>query len=151
MTSVIRNIGGSPRGKWQLCHGSAPSARLLGLALLSVALSITACAANRASTGAFRDIAAIETRLQRQSSTKSDVEKLLGAPDGYGGATLPFAPAPRDVWFYQDIGATDAASRAGGIVEMKLRQQILLVFFQGGLFDGFMWYSTAIPALSKTQ
>jgi hypothetical protein len=93
----------------------------------------------------------LEARLERQISTKGDVEKLLGSPDGRGSAALPLAPEPREVWFYQDIEATDVTAIPGGIIEMKVRQQILLVFFHGGFFDGFMWYSTAMPALGKTQ
>ena len=119
--------------------------------LLSVIFLFSACGGTRVSSGAFRNIEALEARLERQISTKGDVEKLLGSPDGRGSAALPLAPEPREVWFYQDIEGTDVTAKPGGIIEMKLRQQILLVFFYGGFFDGFMWYSTAMPALGKTQ
>jgi hypothetical protein len=135
---------------WQGHRRRATGLGLLVTGLLAVAIVFSGCAATHTSTGAFTDLKAIETRLQLQSSTKADVEKLLGAPAGYGGMALPYAPIAREVWFYQDLEATDATARPGGIIEMTVRQQILLVFFQGGFFDGFMWYSTAIPALGKT-
>ena len=136
----------SPR----LCHQRNRDGWRLVVKLLSVTLLLSACS-TRVSSEAFRNIDALDTRLERQISTPGDVEKLLGSPNGRGSAALPLASGPREVWFYQDIEATDVTAVPGGIIEMKVRQQILLVFFHGGFFDGFMWYSTAMPALGKTQ
>ena len=38
----------------------------------------------------------------------------------------------------------DYASRSGRLV-MTLRQQLLLVFFKGDRFDGYLWTTNAAP------
>ena len=57
----------------------------------------------------------------------------------------PFSPTdtkPREVWYYEDIEATDYKSEEG-ILTMSMRQQILLIFFERGVFDGYMWTTNA--------
>ncbi len=120
-------------------------------------------------SGAFRAAPAIEAQLKRGVSTRADVQKLLGVPNGSGAAILPAAGFDRDrvikaaegsassaqdflqreVWFYEDISMTDLASTGGGYVA-KLRQQLLMIFFKGELFDGFFWTTnSASPQISR--
>jgi hypothetical protein len=94
-------------------------------------------------TGAFIQVNRLDNELQRGVSTKMDVQQILGAPEGFGSAILPTDPKPREVWFYDDIEATDFKSEGEGIMRVKVRQQILLVFFEKGVFDGYMWFSNA--------
>lgn len=109
-------------------------------------------------TGAFRATQTIETQLKRGVSTKADVQKLLGVPNGSGAAVLPslafnrervvkaseagVSSAPdfgqREIWYYEDVAMTDMKSTSAGYVA-NLRQQILLVFFMGDVFDGYLW------------
>jgi hypothetical protein len=44
----------------------------------------------------------------------------------------------REIWYYEDIAMTDLKSTDAGYVA-NLRQQLLLVFFMGDLFDGYFW------------
>lgn len=71
-----------------------------------------------------------------------DVRRVLGAPKGMGGAVIPTDPVAREVWFYSDIEIT-GMSGATGVVRANMRQQILLVFFQREVLDGFVWFSNA--------
>src|SRR5262245_29275146 len=105
----------------------------LGLALTSPVSQ----AQKTLGTGAFPNTAAIERQLRRGDSRKADVQRVLGVPNGTGRAEmLPYAAiqgaslgdGPREIWFYDDIEVTDMASSAG-VMTMKVRQQILLVFF----------------------
>lgn len=97
-------------------------------------------------TGAFRNAADVSTRLQRGVSTKSDVQNLLGVPNGDGSSLFRnVAGGPRQIWYYEDLATTDASSR-GGVMTIALRQQILLVFFKGDVFDGYLWTSNNAPA-----
>jgi len=116
-------------------------------------------------TGAFRAAQAIEAQLKRGVSTKADVQKLLGVPNGSGAALLPSPAfnrervvkaseaglssppdfAQREIWYYEDVAVTDMKSADAGYVA-NLQQQILLVFFTGDLFDGYFWTSNSASA-----
>jgi len=110
------------------------------LAIL-VGYLVAGCAA-QATTGAFTQTSRIESELKQGISTKMDVQLLLGTPKGSGGAVFPIDPRPREAWYYDDIEVTNLSSEAG-LYRVKVRQQILLVFFEKGVFDGFMWWSNA--------
>jgi len=97
-------------------------------------------------TGAFTQTRRIESDLKQGVSTKMDVQRVLGTPTGLGGAVFPLDSRPREVWYYDDIEVTNLSSEAeseAGLYRVKVRQQILLVFFEKGVFDGFMWWSNA--------
>jgi hypothetical protein len=123
--------------------------RLLIVAGLAGLLLSTACGpAPTVTSGPFRQLSLLETDLQRGVSTKIDVQKLLGVPNGFGGAMLPADTTYRnfqtfEVWFYDDIELTGAQSEGGGVIRATIRQQILQVFFKESLFDGFFWSSNA--------
>jgi hypothetical protein len=111
---------------------------LLGLLILSPAIAWAASAM----TGPFTQVDRIEKDLQRRLSTKSDVEKVLGKPHGFGTSILPTESVPHEVWFYQDIEITGMKAEPDGIIRAAQRQQILLLFFTGETYDGFLWYTT---------
>jgi hypothetical protein len=100
------------------------------------------CGPRRATSGAFTEVGRLESELRRGVSTKMDVRRVLGAPKGMGGAVIPTDPVAREVWFYSDIEIT-GMSGATGVVRANMRQQILLVFFQREVLDGFVWFSNA--------
>lgn len=127
-----------------------------GLVALAAGVLALACPVSQAQTtlgtGAFVNAPAIEKQLRRGESKKADVQRILGVPNGTGGADmLPYAAVqaaslgdgPREIWFYDDIEVTDMASKQG-VMTMKVRQQILLVFFRGELFDGFLWTTNVV-------
>lgn len=123
-----------------------------GRRLLSVLLAgalVAACAPTKVTTGAFTQVGRLENELQRGVSTKMDVRRVLGAPKGSGSAVLPTNPKPREVWFYDDIEVTGMKGEGGGVIRVNVRQQILLVFFEREIFDGFMWFSNA--GVAKVQ
>jgi hypothetical protein len=99
-------------------------------------------------TGAFPKVEAIETQLKRGVSTKADVQRLLGVPNGSGGALLPGYGdkrqqlEPYQIWYYEDIEVTDTKAEEQ-LVTMNMRQQILTVFFRGELFHGYFWTSNS--------
>lgn len=117
------------------------------VALLAAALACAAVPAGaqekRFTTGSFTKVSMIETELQRGHSTKLDVRRLLGTPKGYGHAVLPPDRKEHEVWFYEDIELTNVKFESGNEIRADVRQQILLIFFFGEVFDGFMWYSNA--------
>jgi len=119
-----------------------------GLALVCV-MALAACAETpqRFSTAeAFRDTRLLETQLKRGVSTMEDVRRVLGEPTGSGAVFLASVQkSPQEIWFYQDIELTDIKSSQGQL-DVKIRQQILVVFVRDQLFDGFMWFSNADAA-----
>ncbi len=119
--------------------------------LLSGAL-MAGCAPTTATTGAFPEVGRIESELQRGVSTRMDTQRLLGAPDGFGDSLLPGRPKQgsgwryedlkaRDIWYYEDVEVTGTQSAGGGVMHIDIRQQVLLIFFDGEKFDGFMWFT----------
>lgn len=112
------------------------------LSIVLVGALIAGCAPKK-TTGAFTQVSRLETEMQRGVSTKPDVRRVLGTPNGFGSAVLPTDPRPREVWYYDDIEVTDTKVERGGVIRANVRQQILLVFFEREVFDGFMWFSNA--------
>jgi hypothetical protein len=102
-----------------------------------------------ATTGAFTEVNRLETNLKRGVSTKSDVQRVLGAPMGSGSALFPTDPMAREIWSYHDIELTDV--KLYHVIQLDMRRQILLVFFRKEVFDGFMWYSNLVPGTAKSQ
>jgi len=101
---------------------------------------LVGCAAQKVTTGAFTHVSGLDSQLKRGVSTKMEVQRLLGAPNGFGDAIFPTDSTPRKVWYYEDIEATDYKSEEG-FLKMNMRQRILLIFFKKGVFDGYMWSS----------
>jgi hypothetical protein len=107
-----------------------------------MALLVAGCAVQSTKTHAFSRIDRIESNLQRGITTKGDVLLLLGEPNGagaLGGFDALRGPdaagkGPIIAWYYQSI----KASIVGGI---KQQLDILLVFFEGDVVDGFLWFS----------
>jgi hypothetical protein len=105
-------------------------------------------------TGAFPKVDGIESQLKRGVSTKKDVQRILGIPNGSGGALLPGWGARSEqvdqyqIWYYEDLEATDITSEEN-VMKMKMRQQILAVFFKGDLFHGYFWATNAAPLETK--
>jgi hypothetical protein len=86
-------------------------AGLRQLAVLVCASAFAGCAAS-ATTGAFVPVDRIEKELHRRTSTKTDVQRVLGTPKGYGSMVFPQDHRELEVWYYEDIAVTDAR-RAG--------------------------------------
>jgi len=86
--------------------------------------------------------ARIESELVRGVSTRADVERVLGRPNGAGGLLFPGLPEARDSWFYQQ---TRLATNKGadGRMHFETQMDIVLIFFRDDRFDGFMWFSDA--------
>jgi outer membrane protein assembly factor BamE (lipoprotein component of BamABCDE complex) len=116
------------------------------LAIACLTMPATLLAADRAITsGPFRNASAVVAQLQRGVSTREDVARLLGRPNGHGGmATASFGIVNEDVWYYEDIEMTDLQS-SGGAMRINMRQQLLLVFFKGDKFHGYLWTSNVAP------
>ena len=118
--------------------------RLLAVYILSLAV---ACASSKPlyhehskpkpmPTQVFKTYA-LTTELQRGVSTMEDVRRTLGEPQGSGGFLFPIGIGEGPIWFYESI-KVDASS--GNI---DLQQDVVLVFFKGGRFDGYLWFSDA--------
>lgn len=122
--------------------------RLLRSVLLA-SLTVLAAAGHAqervVTTGGFRNLDRIETDLRRGLSTREDVRRLLGEPNGTGGALFPTATHANDVWAYENIEAKSVTAVQGPqpTLQMHNRWQLLLIFFDGNLFDGFLWFTSA--------
>ncbi len=101
--------------------------RLFVLALLLMTLA--GCAA-RLEIGAppqFDRLAGLTPHI----STRSDVLLAMGEPRGHGAARLNPALARQQVWMYEH-----------SISEGKnIRLTMLLVFFSGEHYEGYMWFA----------
>ncbi len=127
---------------------------VLTAGLLGIALHASPLLAQTATTGVFPNATLIEKQLRRGISTKADVQRLLGVPNGTGrsetarlaaSGSLALGAGPREIWYYDDIEVTDTKSGDGAVI-MKERQQILLVFFKADIFDGYLWSSNALTS-----
>lgn len=135
----FRFFPGSRRGRSHLIDWLAPLC----------ALVLTACAETpprHSSVDVFRDTRQLEVALIKGVSTRDDIKRVLGDPTGAGAIFLSSVQqSPGEILFYQDIELTDIKSSQGQL-DLKIRQQILVVFIRDQLFDGFMWFSNADAA-----
>jgi hypothetical protein len=120
--------------------------RMAALALLLLVAS-TACSPS-ASVGHMPAVAPLTSDLVLGVSTRDDVRRSLGAPSGEGAYLFIADYLPREAWLYHEIKLTDAKAVRDTVV-MNMRHQVLLVFFKGDLYDGYMWYSNAGSAEAK--
>ena len=73
-------------------------------------------------------------QLKPHVSTKNDVLLTLGEPRGYGAARLDPSFTPQRVWLYEH-----------NVTEGKnIQLTMLLVFFSGDTYDGYMWFADAV-------
>jgi hypothetical protein len=93
------------------------------------------------SGGAFTKLTALESDLKRGTSKKMDVRRALGTPKGSGQAIFPVVHLQREVWYYEDIefNMNEAKSDDKGVLHVPVRFQMLQVYFDGDVFDGYMW------------
>ncbi len=128
--------------------------RALALAVVLALAASTAFAQVTVGTGAFPNATVIQAQLKRGVSTKDDVQRILGVPNGSGGALLPGVGERSEqvdsyqIWYYEDIEITDIKGE-GNILNMKMRQQILAVFFKGEVFHGYFWTSNSGTAQAQ--
>lgn len=89
----------------------------------------------------------LEKQLTRGASEKTDVEKLLGNPDGTGSLLFPGQSQPREIWFYERL-EIESTPRT-----IDIQQDVLLIFFRAEVYDGFMWFSDAEgpPVLAESR
>ena len=126
---------------WGLAHK-------LVLALVLALSAGPTIAQTAVGTWTFPKVGAIETQLKRGVSTKADVQRLLGVPNGSGGALLPGYGdksqqlEPYQIWYYEDVEVTGTKAEER-LMTMNMRQQILVVFFRGELFHGYFWTSNS--------
>ena len=111
--------------------GASRSWCVRSFALLLGAMLLAGCAVQTVKTQAFSRLDRLETEFKQGVSTKADVLTVLGEPDGSGGAIFPTASYGSDVWYYE----ASRSSLSG------INMNILLVYFRGEVFDGFMWFS----------
>jgi len=76
-------------------------------------------------------------KLFRGKSTKADVLLALGEPQGSGGALIPTDRGLREIWYYED-------STASGLFKLELKQNVLLIFFRGEQYDGYLWFRNRV-------
>lgn len=105
--------------------------------------------AQTTTSGAFRNLSAIETTLLRGVTSKAEVRKQLGIHNGSGAARFAtLGGDEREIWYYEDVEITGAHSGEQGM-KMDMRQQILLVLFKGDVVDGYLWTSNSGALESK--
>jgi len=125
----------------------------LGAATLTIALTanlVAGCAQPGAmTTGPFARTDRIDAELRRGVSTKSDVERVLGKPNGTGGTFMPPTQTKAgEVWVYYNsqTGAPRISVSRPIKVEVDSRAQMIMVFFDGDTFDGYLWFLSATTA-----
>ena len=107
-------------------------------ALFAATLFLAACGAVKFQAGAAFDPNLVAARLHPGQSTMADVQTVLGAPYGTGGAMMPYHDRPRVTWtYFFDRGSIDMTS--GTLDE---RMGYLFVFFLNDRFDSYIWFST---------
>jgi hypothetical protein len=115
------------------------------LAGMTVVTAAALCQERVVTTGTFRNLDRIETDFRRGVSTREDVRRLLGEPNGNGGALFPTATHSNEVWAYENIEVKSMSAVQGPQPTMQIynRWELLLIFFDGNLFDGFLWFTSA--------
>ena len=104
--------------------------------ILGSLLALTACAPSTFKLGASPPVERLG-ELRAGESTKADVRRVIGTPQGGGASRLPDYPGYREVWSYEVV-------EVRGGTESEFR--ILLVFFDKDTYDGYLWFENAAVA-----
>jgi hypothetical protein len=137
-----------PGGSRRPCGG-------LASAMIAAALGamVAGCTQVSYSTGSFAgqaaatagaaskrpDMKVLEGRLKLGASSKQEVLDALGKPTGDGGTFLAVDPKPRETWtYYYEEGTV----RLDQPATFETRRTFLFVYFDGGRYDGYMWFSS---------
>jgi hypothetical protein len=115
--------------------------------ILTVSM-LPACTPQKLVQGSILNLAVIETELKKGVSTKVDVQRVLGSPQGLGGAVFPVTAEQHEVWYYQNIQIDNIVSKQS-FVTMDMHQKVLLVFFSKGVFEGFLGFTGTINGEGK--
>ncbi len=85
---------------------------------------------------------ALETTLQPGKSTPAEVAAVLGEPSGRGGIMLPVLDKQaRESWSYYFEKGHIKAKQGGGL-DFESRRTFLFVYFDDGVYDGYLWFSS---------
>lgn len=92
--------------------------------------------------------AALETTLRPGESTPAEVIAALGKPSGRGSVMLPVLDKQaRESWtYYFEKGHVKAAQ--GGRLDVDMRHTFLFVYFDDGIYDGYLWFSSLLQPLA---
>ncbi len=101
------------------------------MAVLGLLVLAAGCAALPTITIGYRAPLQNLDRLISEKSTAADVRAALGEPRGYGAARYTSDQPLRKVWYYEFIQ----------IKGSQIGLNIILVFFQGDRYDGYLWFS----------
>jgi hypothetical protein len=104
--------------------------KLAVVGLLSV--SVAACVVVPLDIGRSPRIELLESALEVGRTTRGQVLEIVGPPAGVGRVNLAFHSEPRILWNY--------VHQAGDLNDP--RQTLLWVFFDGDVYEGYMWLST---------
>ena len=73
-------------------------------------------------------------------SRAPEVEQVLGKPRGKGSAFFESVGEPREIWSYEYTESEGS----------QIRLKMLLVFMNGQIFDGYLWFSSVDAMSSET-
>ena len=104
---------------------------LAGLLILAL-LVAPGCMTLFVQTGERPRTELLDDALEIGRTRTSHVLEVLGPPQGMGRGMLPMHSKPRTVWayYYQEGTAR------------SLRRALLYVFFDGEIYDGYIWFSS---------
>ncbi len=135
--------------RWKQADGWAAWRRLLApIAAAALAVTIAGPADGQGAhvesvkKHALAQVHRLETELERGVSTKAEVLRFLGEPDGageFGGFHGVRGPehakkGPADAWYYES-GKADVG------VTVSEDMRVLLVFFDDETYIGFYWFT----------
>lgn len=115
----------------------------VGLSLAATAFLASGCEhVNIFRAGTRPDLKALGKTLRVHESTQQHVLSILGSPYGKGRAMFPFDKKAKTVWtyYYEE-----------GVLQEDFRRMFLFVFFEEGLLDGYMWFSSLPGSSSFTE
>ncbi len=101
------------------------------MAVLGLLVLAAGCGSPPTITVGYRAPTQNLDRLVSEKSSAADVRAALGEPRGHGAARYTKDQPPRKVWYYEFIQ----------IKGSQIGLDILLVFFQGDRYDGYIWFS----------
>ncbi len=101
-------------------------------ALVILLLTMLAGCMSTGTTGSLIRVDPL-SRMEVNVSSKSQVQSLLGEPNGIGGSRLGGESPTQEIWFYHHL-----------IFELPVKQEMLLVFFENGRYHGHFWFSSLV-------
>jgi hypothetical protein len=97
--------------------------------------------------GIFDEVHQLDDSLVRGQSSKTDVRRIFGRPDGNGSARVAPTWSTQEIWVYVEQVVHSSKWKTeirDGKLQADAEVRQLWILFTGDRFDGYLWFGVRL-------